>query len=263
MVDALASLDPAVVVYECVDAYHHTPGITGRWADIQERAERELVALSDVVVVPGEALARRFRSWGGDVRVVSHGVDLFPWQGPRLRDGSQTVIGFVGTLDYRLDMAVLAYIARVRPDWRLRLIGPVQEGFDRGALRRFPNVSIELPVPHQRLGEVLAGFDAGLMAYADTPIYHYMTPLKTLELLAAGRPVVARPSPALAPFATLLYLATTPQDFVDELERSIREDSHDLARRRRTVAEENIWDRRMEELVGIVEELLDDDGRSH
>jgi glycosyltransferase involved in cell wall biosynthesis len=256
LVDFLVRRPPAAVVYECVDAYHHTPGITGRWAAVHEQAERALVARAGAVVVPGEVLAERFRSWGAEVRVLPHGVELFPQRASRTRS-DRPVIGFVGTLDYRIDVEVVRHIARSRPDWRLRFIGPVQEGFSPIAFADLANVTVEPPVPNGRLGEVLAGFSAGLMPYRSSPVYRAMTPVKTLELLAAGLPAVARPSPALEPYGDQLYLATTPEAFVTQLERALVEDSPERARRRRDTADANTWEHRLVEVRAIVAELLD------
>ena len=255
LVDALACLQPAVVVYECVDSYDHTPGITGVWAERFRAAETALVDLADAIVVPGEALAKRFRERGVEANVVPHGVELFPWRARRGR-GAPTV-GFVGTLDYRLDVAVLRHVAERHPDWNVRLIGPVQEGFDQRALADLPNVSIEPPVAHEQLGEKIAGFDAGIMPYSDHPTCAYLTPVKTLELMAAGRAAVARPIQSLRPFGDLLYFADTPQEFVAQLELALAEDDAERARTRRAVAERNTWDGRMVDLQAIVQDVLD------
>jgi glycosyltransferase involved in cell wall biosynthesis len=255
LVDALPRLAPAATVYECVDAYHHTPGIRGRWAAVHEAAERDLVRRADLVVVPGEVLAARFREWGADVRVLPHGVD--PMDAPPARTTAHPpVVGFVGTLDYRLDLPLLRMVATARPEWRIRLIGPVQEGFDPSALAGLPNVTVEPAVPHARLGQVLTGFDVGMMPYADSPVYRAMTPVKTLELMAAGCPAVARPSPALAPYADLMYLAGAAEDFLAALERALAEDSPERAARRRAVAAENSWDHRMDEVATMLGDVL-------
>jgi hypothetical protein len=115
LVGALDELKPAAIVYECVDPYHLTPGMVGPWPAIHDAAERALVERADVVVVPGEGLAGRFRAWGADVRVVPHGVDPVPWRA-RDGDGGGTVVGFAGTLDYRLDVAVLRTVAIAHPE---------------------------------------------------------------------------------------------------------------------------------------------------
>ncbi|HET9737387.1 MAG TPA: glycosyltransferase [Solirubrobacteraceae bacterium] len=256
LVDALATADLAAVVYECVDAYHHTPGITGPWAARHEQAERALVDRADAVVVPSEHLAERFRASAGRVAVVPHGVTLeaFPFAAPR-EDRSRPVVGFVGTLDYKLDLGFLRHVAERRTDWSIRLIGPIQEGFDPAALADLRNVSVEPAIPYERVGAAIAGFDASMMPYRDDPVYRSSTPLKNLEIMAVGRPAVARPTRALEAYSDVIELATTPEAFLAGLDRVLAADSNDLARRRRARAEQESWRLRMDELLGLLEAL--------
>jgi glycosyltransferase involved in cell wall biosynthesis len=256
LVDALDALAPAVTIYESVDAHHVTPGMTGIWRESFERAERALVERADAVVVTSRSLAPRFEAWGADVRFITHGVDLFPFSPGRTRARDELVAGFVGVLDIRLDQAVLRHIASQRPGWRLRLVGPVENGFDPAAYSDLPNVSIEAPIPHSEVGARLAEFDVGLMAYADLPVYQHMSPLKNLELLAAGKPAVARPTPALEPYGDMVRFAETPEEFVTQLEQAVAEDSPERAAARRARAEANTWDSRIAELEALLDEVL-------
>jgi glycosyltransferase involved in cell wall biosynthesis len=256
LVDALPRLRPAATIYECVDAYHATPGMTGRWLPRHEDAERRLVAFSDAVVVPSDHLADRFRE-APCVRLVPHGVDLdrFRFEPPRARPLAEPVVGFVGTLDYKLDLGFLTHLARECPHWRIRLIGPIQEGFDPASLSWYRNVTIEPPVPYERVGPTIASFDASMMPYFDAPLYAASDPLKNLEIMAVGRPAVARPTRALEPYADLLYFAHTPAEFVAQLDRALAEDSEPAARRRRERAHAHSWERRMRDLTGVLDAL--------
>lgn len=270
LVDALPALRPAAVVYECVDGYHDSPGITGRWAARHEAAERGLVAIADAVVVPGEHLADRFRPRHRRVVVVPHGVDLpaFPFAPPQ-REREHPVVGFVGTLDYKLDLAFLRHVAEQRPGWRIRLIGPIQEGFDPADLADLANLTVEPPIPYAAVAPTIASFHASMMPYYDAPMYAASDPLKNLEIMAVGRPAAARPTRALEPYADLLELATTPAEFLAGLERAIATDSLALASARRARAEQAGWDRRLAELVGLVRALnsgavpADEQGKTH
>lgn len=256
LVDVLARRRPAGVVYESVDAYHLLPEWTDRWLAIHERAERHLVSLADVVVVPGEVLAGRYRNWGAQVRVVPHGVELFDWS-PPVGDRSCPVLGFVGTLDFRLDVGVVREIARARPRWRVRLVGPVQRGFDPRSVADLANVTVEPPVPHARLGEVLAGVDVVVTPYTREHSGAFLTPVKALEALAAGRPVVSAPLESLTPYAEAggVAFATTAGEFVATVERVLADDSPEAARRRRHIAEANTWERRLAQVVAVAEEV--------
>jgi teichuronic acid biosynthesis glycosyltransferase TuaH len=257
LVDAIVTQRPRKVVYECVDPYDMQPLARGVFRSMLEQAEAELVEVSDLVVVPGDALAERFRSRAREVRVIPHGVELehFAWP-PEVRgDDAPVTIGFIGTLDFRLDIDVLRHVAQRHPEWRVRLIGQLGDIFDPRSLEDLPNVSVEPPVPHERLGELIGCFSVGMMPYSDWPGYRYMVPVKNLEFMAAGRPAVARPNPALNRYADLLYFAETPEEYCVQLERALAEDSAELQRRRRETAEANAWPRRLAEIVQAAEDL--------
>jgi glycosyltransferase involved in cell wall biosynthesis len=257
LVDALPRLRPAATVYEAVDAYWLTPGIVGRWREILEDTERAMVRHADLVVVPSAALAERYESLGATVRLVPHGTDLFPPAERKEARGRPVTLGFVGTLDQRLDTAIVRHLAVERPAWRVRLIGPVQAGFDAEDYADLPNVAIEPPVPVAALGQTLAELDVGLMPYFDDPFYRYMCPVKNLEYLAAGLPAVARPSPALELYGDVLYFAGSPAEFLGQVERALSEDGPEQALARRRVAEAGSWQRRLEELDAALEHALE------
>lgn len=259
LVDVLERAPPAAVVYECVDSHHLSPGVTGRWRPIHDDAERRLVALSPITVVPGEALAEHLHGQGAaDVRIVPHGVDLFGRTPPRPREErlAHPVLGFVGTLDYRVDQYLVQHLAIARPHWAIRMIGPLQEGFDPSVFAGLPNVTVEPPVAHERLGELLAEFDAGLMPYRADRNFRHMVPVKNLELLAAGRPAVARASPALLRYQGLVSFANTPDEFLAEIDAALKSDTPELATRRREAAEQESWGRRLAEITAIAGEAV-------
>lgn len=260
LVEALAQHPPAVLVYEAVDAHHEGSGMTGIWRGIFERAERRLVEQADVVVVTNAPLADRFLSWGADVRHVPHGVDLFPWRART--PGGAIVLGFVGVLDGRLDIPVLRHVAQAHPDWQIRLVGPVERGFDPAAVHDLANVSVEPPVPHDQVGEVLGRLDLGLLAYADLPAYAGGFPLKLLELFAAGRTAVVRSNATMDDVADLVYFASTPEEFLAQAERALVEDGIEAAHRRRAAAEGRSWKQTTDCLQAIVAEVLEKHGLS-
>jgi glycosyltransferase involved in cell wall biosynthesis len=257
LVGALVRHPPAAIVYECVDPYDVGPGVRGRWSDIYRSAEAALVEAADLVVVPAAALGERFAG-RADVRIIPHGVDLrlFPNWGYAARTDRRTV-GFAGTLDYRLDTEVLRRIAD-DGRWGMTLVGPVGPGFPVDAFARHPNVSVRPAVPHERIGEVLAGFDVGILPYhrrAPGFDYEYTDPLKALELLAAGKPVVAKPNKALERLAPVVSFADTPAGFVEAIDAVMAEDSVQLAAARRALAESNDWATRLNELSTSVQAL--------
>ena len=246
---------PRLLVYESVDSNHISPGITGRWVQTFEQAERRLVELADLVVVPSGALAARYQAWGSQPYVLPHGVDLGEWRAER-RPTQRPTLGFVGTLDYKLDTTLIRDIARMRPSWTVRLIGPVQEGFPGAPLSDARNVKLEPPVPPGQVAALNATFDVGILPYKATEHYRFSAPLKGLELLAAGTPVVARPNAELAKLGDLIQFASTADDFVKVSEDVLSGESEEVATRRRAAGEARTWDRRLDEMVELLRNTL-------
>src|SRR5207253_7994413 len=75
-------------------------------------------------------------------------------------------------------------------------------------------------------------------------------PVKLYEALAMGLPVVARRLPETARWAEpLVYLYDGPEDFVRQVRRAVAEQTPEIARERRRVAEGESWDRRAADLL--------------
>ena len=96
--------------------------------------------------------------------------------------------------------------------------------------------------------------DVGLVPYGDTEFNKYSFPMKTLEYLAAGRPVVATSLPAIRSLDTdLVTLADTPSAFA----ASVAEDAPlarvpELVARRRGFAGEHSWGERAARLSELL-----------
>jgi len=244
LVDALRRRRPAAVVYEAYDALEFTPGMTGRWRGRILEADLALASMADAVIATSEALVERYAALGIVAEHMPPGVDLPCEDAARPRAERPVTAGFVGTLDHRVDLECIRALAQRQPEWHVRLIGPVQESFRPQALADLPNVFVEPPVANDRLQATLAQFDLGLMPYVQDDLARFMSPVKNLELLAAGVPAVATPLPALRSFADLLYFGATPAAFAEAAARAVAEDGPQRVAARRAVAREGAWSRR-------------------
>jgi hypothetical protein len=254
LVAALPRCRPALLVYEPPDP----SGPAGPAGRRLEAAERTLATLTDLVVVPGEGPAERFRAMGATTVVAVPGILLGRWRELRARR-PDPVIGFVGPLDDRLDADLVRAVAESRPHWRIRLVGQVGRGFDTGLADR-PNVSVEPPVLDHQVADIAVTFDAGLLPFrTDLPPRHDAAPL-ALALLATGAPVVATPDRTLAALGGHVRLADTGGDVVMQLDRVLAEDHAWRARLRRHHAEPFALDRRLDELVALVSRTLAPEG---
>ncbi len=111
-------------------------------------------------------------------------------------------------------------------------------------------------VPHGRLPEALAGVDAFVLPYVINGLTRAISPAKTYECLATGRPVVASPLPALKDLSGHVYLADGPEGFVGALRNLSETETDERVRARGRLARENSWAVRFREIEASVSRAL-------
>ncbi|MGZ5969537.1 MAG: glycosyltransferase [Polyangiales bacterium] len=221
-------------------------------------SEREVARRSDVVFTNCRALAERFSPGHPHVHVAAPGVDLdaFPLEiASRANPPARPVIGYVGTLHKHLDLPLVVSMARARPDWSWVFVGPVVRDIEE--LKALPNVRIVGAVPHRALREHVREFDVAVVPYARSTYTDTVVPTKINEYLAMGKPVVSTDLPALDDARSIREVITispaSPEPFLAAIERAFAS-SHDLEamRRRREVAAESDWSRRLDEMLARI-----------
>jgi UDP-galactopyranose mutase len=99
-------------------------------------------------------------------------------------------LGFFGVIDERMDLQLVEQVARLRPVWHLVLVGPIVK-IDPKSTPQAPNIHYLGKKPYDLLPEYLAGWDVALMPFAHNDATRFISPTKTPEYLAGGRPVVS------------------------------------------------------------------------
>lgn len=182
------------VVYDCMD---DLTGSHGAPPELVER-ERRLFACADLVFTGGQSLCEARRLQHPAVHAFPSSVDARHFtrargaleEPPDQRDLYHPRVGFFGVIDERLDLDLLGRLADDRPDYRFVMIGPVVM-IDPATLPRRPNLHYLGGKGYDELPAYLAGWDAAMMPFALNAATRFTSPTKTLEYLAAGRPVVS------------------------------------------------------------------------
>jgi glycosyltransferase involved in cell wall biosynthesis len=267
-------LDPGTVIYYSYDAHHLSPG----WTNDLARQEAELVDRADLIVgytagmlecLPGDGAQRG--------RVLPPGVDIGPFCDAAnarcpvdLARIPHPRIGYVGRVNQKLDYELVYQIARARPDWHWVFCGSVGAGADgrfaadRAAEARWlqcrdlPNVHALGPVPNADVPRYLVHMDVNVMCYRTdaggwwTEIF----PLKSLEYLAAGKPIVSARVRSILGYASDIAFASTPDDWIDAIEQAIASGGVGTTASRHATARENTWDQRIDCLQTWIDELV-------
>jgi UDP-galactopyranose mutase len=99
-------------------------------------------------------------------------------------------LGYFGVIDERMDLDLLTGVAAARPDWQLVMVGPVVK-IDPAALPRAANIHYLGSKTYEQLPSYIAGWDVALLPFARNDATRFISPTKTPEYLAAGKPVVS------------------------------------------------------------------------
>ena len=188
-----AHLSGRPIVYDCMD---ELSAFAGADPALPAR-ERALMARAGLVFTGGLSLFEAKRRHNPAVHAFPSGVEadhFRPARQLRADPADQAAIaspriGFFGVLDERLDRALLAEAAARRPDWQFVLVGPMAK-LDEAELPRAPNLHYLGPKSYAELPAYIGGWDVAMMPFARNEATRFISPTKTPEYLAAGRPVV-------------------------------------------------------------------------
>ncbi|WP_225410372.1 glycosyltransferase family 1 protein [Stigmatella hybrida] len=220
-------LKPWAVAYDCMDelsAFRGAPpGLL--------RNEEALLHRADVVFTGGQSLYEAKRDRHPNVHAFPSSVDVAHFataRGAVEAPEDQAALahprlGFFGVVDERLDIELVEALATARPDWQLIILGPVVK-IDPASLPRRPNLHYLGGKPYTQLPAYLAGWDVALMPFARNESTRFISPTKTPEYLAAGKPVVSTSiRDVVRPYGEqgLVHIADTPEDFVRACEAAL------------------------------------------
>lgn len=262
----IAQMRPRAVVYDCMDElsnFHAAP------RQLRQR-ETALLKVAGLVLTGGPSLYAARRDRHPNVHCLPSAVEaehfgpgrLDPRGAPALEARRlqgrlpRPRLGFFGVIDERLDRTLLARLADARPGWQIVMVGPVVK-IDPGSLPRRPNLHWLGPQPYERLPALAAGWDVCLMPFALNDATRFISPTKTLEYLAAEKPVVSTAiDDVVALYGDVVRIARDAEDFVagcdEALAESDRERGQRLVESTRLVAWSS-WDR----TAATVHELIE------
>ncbi len=228
--------------------------------------EHELLTAADMVMTTTENLRETKVQFNPHTYYVPHGIDAAHFAEalkpdcqpmPELEHLPSPIIGIVGQINQRIDVKTLTLAATKHPEWTLVFIGPVvRERVDVSALESLPNVHFLGRKPAEDLPRYLKSMSLCLIPYIVDEHTLYMHPLKTLEYLAAGKPVVSTPLPALAIYGDNIRCAGDTESFIAAMEQAIAEDTPEKQRERSAYAHQHTWENRLETISNLIEARL-------
>jgi glycosyltransferase involved in cell wall biosynthesis len=256
-------LNPELVIYDCMDelsAFKFAPPQL-------TQLEKDLFRKADVVFTGGHSIYESKKNQHHNIHPFPSSIDKHHFGSARSfkndpedqKDIPHPRFGFFGVVDERFDIELLDNVARERPDWHFIILGPIVK-IDPATLPHYANVHYLGGKKYEELPAYISGWDIATIPFAMNESTRFISPTKTPEYLAAGKPVISTPiKDVVSPYgdSKLVYIVQNAKEFIRAAEK-------EMDKKRKAVwlkkVDEfllyNSWDRTWGQMVRTIEETL-------
>jgi UDP-galactopyranose mutase len=253
-----------LVVYDIMDELANFKNAP---ANMRER-EAQLLERAQVVFTGGRSMYEARQGRHSNMHLFPSGVEVEHFAKARQPETAvpstiahlpRPVLGYYGVIDERIDLELLREAAIARPDWSFVMIGPVAK-IEIVDLPRQPNIHYLGQQPYSQLPNFLKGMDVCLMPFALNEATRYISPTKTLEYMAAHKPIVSTPiADVVRNWGHVVRTARNAEAFVAAIEAALAETA--VTRAVRIAQEEDLladyaWDNIAAQMRGHMETAM-------
>ena len=259
--DVAQHIPHSALVYDCVDRHSAYKGLINE--DVVNGLERDLAAGCTAVFSTALGLHETLLKYNDRAKLIPNGVNFEHFytanteELPKpsdLQNIGGKIIGFVGMLQECIDYKKIEYIAKMRPEWSVVLIGRPLPGVNLDYLKEYKNIHFLGMKKYEELPAYIRHFDVCLNIFRDGELSRDVSPLKFYEYLATGKPVVSTPQPVqVLDFADAVYIAGDEGEFLKKCEEAMSEADSTKTDMRIEYARHCSWDERVREMERVLE----------
>jgi len=260
-------LQPNAILFDCMDELSLFKNAPQTLLDL----EQELLERAHIVFTGGVSLYQAKKHRHHNIHPFPSSIDYEHFATARKgyndpedqKNIPHPRIGFYGVIDERLDIELLDKMAILKPEWNFVVIGPVVK-IDPDTLPQRKNIFYLGKKDYEELPRYLSGWDCAMMPFALNESTRFISPTKTPEFLAAGKPVVSTAiNDVVHPYEDegLAYIANGPQQFVALIEKAMKEKTEDPTWTSRVdkFLLRNSWDKTFGRIAALERDLFSTD----
>jgi len=264
MLDFSRDIEASAVVYDCMDELSKFRFAPERLLDL----EQELIDRADLVFTGGASLYEAKKDRHHNAYCFPSSVDLKHFAKARRElpqpadqaDLKHPRLGFYGVIDERFDIDLLREMADMRPDWSFVMVGPVVK-IGEDELPRAANIHYVGGKTYEQLPAYLSGWDVALMPFAMNESTQFISPTKTPEYLAGGKPVVSTPvRDVVRSYGHLqgVHIAHDADGFIRCCEKALEQsrEGGDWLAEADLILSATSWDTTQARMSGLIAEVL-------
>ena len=223
------------------------------------RIEKEYLTKVDYLITTSKSLLQKKTHifTGKKSFLIQNGVDFKLFNKAHLQGSKNNgVIGYVGSLDNRLDYDLLENLIKAYPEFRFLFIGRINSKKIE-KLRKLENTQFTGSVAYEEIPDILASISVGIIPFIKNDFTSNIYPMKINEYLAAGKPVVTTDFADLSEFGDTIKICSNHKSFIDSFSGIYYEElfSPELIQQRIKIASENSWLNKSQRLCEIIDDI--------
>lgn len=203
--------------------------------------EKAYIEKSKSVFCSSNKLLAKCRKYNENVHLIENGVNTNTFINTSVNSSDSNIIGYVGSIDDRLDMELLELLISSNKNYKFQFIGRVVDKEVQDKLSIHDNVELVPPVSPSLLAGYIARFKVGLIPFVRNQFTENIYPMKVNEYLALGVPVVSTHFSDLSSLKDIIRIAEKHIDFQSFVLEEISSDSGLKKQKRIEFAKTQSW----------------------
>ncbi len=251
-VKAGRKLGEELLLYHCYDTIEAADWIKKHG----EQLEKQMMKMADGVIVTSQGLYEKKKLLAKECFLVKNAVNIKLFSkgfNPEIHE--QKIIGYVGSIDDRLDYELIEYLIQKMHNVTFIFVGRIVDRSGERILRKYNNVLLEGNQKVTMLPNYLSKFAVGIIPFLKNEFNKGIYPLKINEYLAAGLPIVSTDFGDLTEFESVIKISESKQQFFEMIVEELDSDTIDKKYNRLQIAEANSWEQRANEISDIIVKL--------
>lgn len=249
-------------VFDAVDNWAAHPSYTKLLSKNKIMANYKKISdKADLIFTVSEELLDFYKEFGRTKNVywVPNGVDYAHYNNEQLlarpnalSDIGKKVIGYMGTIQERIDLDLVANIAKANPDKIVAMCGPVWPSVEKDVekkLKGLENIILPGRIAYDDAPSWISRFDVGIIPHKIDDFIKSTNPMKMYEYLACGKPVVSTPGAGIDMFAQEIFIAGDEREFLGAIEKALNEDTEERRKNRRNLVLSHTWKNRVAQML--------------
>ena len=259
--DMLNWFSPKLTVFHVSDLFSKSR-YTGN-KEILQAKEDSITTKSDLIICVSQSLYEIKSSQHKNVFYLPHGVDFDLFREAvdkniRLEEVAnipRPIAGYYGTMTANNDIELLLWCARQLPTVSFVFAGQITSG-NYSVLESLPNVYLLGKLPYEKIPRLCASFDVCMLQWKMTEWIQNCNPLKMIEYMASGKPIVSVPIKEVEKYSDIVSIAKNKEDFCAAIMAELNSDTPERAAKRIKIASQHSWNKNIEIISQLITKII-------